>query len=82
MDCDLEQRADGLWHCKAGCGREPYPCKIKQRCGHQPPPPTCDCGQPLKRRQKPTEKLWWWWCKPCDRFVRECKACNEKAAKP
>jgi hypothetical protein len=71
MDCDLEQREDGLWHCKAGCGREPYPKKIRQACGVVP---LCDCGHPLKRRQK--EKRWWWWCKQCDLFVRECPQCN------
>jgi hypothetical protein len=80
MDCDLEQRDDGLWHCKAECGRKPYPKKIRQKCGSAPDYHKCGkCGEELKRRQKLPEKLWWWWCKQCDAFVRECKQCNAKS---
>lgn len=81
-DCDLEQREDGLWHCKANCGRAAYHKKIRQRCGKQPDLLTCQvCRGPLKKRKRPPElAAWWFWCRACDTFVRECRDCNRKAA--
>lgn len=83
MDCELEQRDDGLWHCKAECGREPYPKKIKQRCGHQPEPqrpPKHTCGADLVRKKRSPEDLWWWRCEACREWDSECKRCNAKSA--
>jgi hypothetical protein len=81
MDCTLEQRADGLWHCKAGCGRKPYPKKVRQRCGHQPEPKKClECGTALVRKPRLPEGLVWWRCEPCRKDIEPCRPCNAQAA--
>jgi hypothetical protein len=79
MDCYLEQRPDGLWHCKVGCGRAPYPKKVRQRCGEQPKPKTCpECSTPLVRKQRLPEGKWWWFCGTCHKAIAECRSCNAK----
>lgn len=79
MDCDLEQRADGLWHCKADCGRRPYPKKVRQQCGQQAQPQTCpECGEDLVRKQRLPEGKWYWRCPECRVDRGECRSCNAR----
>ena len=80
MDCTLAS-SDGVIRCTA-CGRVSDRLDRRQMCGQRPcdpPPPKCDCGAELKRRKSLAgDGLWWWWCPKEDRFVRVCKACNQR----
>lgn len=79
MPCNLVER-DGKIVCTE-CGRAGYELHRKQMCGREPKPnvPKCDCGVELKRRKNLAgDGLWWWWCSAEDRFVRECKTCNQR----